>query len=61
VPGVWAVGNGADMEAFVIEAAAAGARAAAALKADLVEEDVARAMNKRGRALTPSQSSRRTA
>jgi thioredoxin reductase len=44
VPGVWAVGNVADPAAFVIEAAAAGARAAAELNADLVEEDVARAM-----------------
>jgi thioredoxin reductase len=49
VPGVWAVGNVADVAAFVVEAAAAGARAAAALNADLVEEDVARAMNERGR------------
>jgi thioredoxin reductase len=49
VPGVWAVGNVADVAAFVIEAAASGARAAAALNADLVEEDVARAMNKPGR------------
>jgi thioredoxin reductase len=44
VPGVWAVGNVADPAAFVVGAAAAGARAAAALNADLVEEDVARAM-----------------
>ena len=49
-PGVWAVGNVADPAAFVIEAAAAGARAAAALNADLVDEDVARAMAERGRA-----------
>jgi thioredoxin reductase len=49
VPGVWAVGNVADPAAFVIEAAAAGARAAAALNADLVEEDVARAVADRGR------------
>ena len=51
----------AAREVRVIEAAAAGARAAAALNADLVKEDVARAMNKRGRALTPSQSSKTTA
>jgi thioredoxin reductase len=49
VPGVWAVGNVADVAAFVVEAAAAGARGAAALNADLVEEDVARALNERGR------------
>jgi thioredoxin reductase len=49
VPGVWAVGNVADPAAFVIEAAAAGARAAAALNADLVDEDVARAVADRGR------------
>ena len=49
VPGVWAVGNVADPAAFVIGAAAAGARVAAALNADLVEEDVARAMADRAR------------
>jgi thioredoxin reductase len=49
VPGVWAVGNVADPAAFVIEAAAAGARAAAAINADLVEEDVASAVADRGR------------
>jgi pyruvate/2-oxoglutarate dehydrogenase complex dihydrolipoamide dehydrogenase (E3) component len=31
LPGVWAVGNVADVAAFVVEATAAGARAAAAL------------------------------
>ena len=49
VPGVWAVGNVADVAGFVVEAAAGGARAGADLNADLVEEDVARAMNKPGR------------
>ena len=44
LPGVWAVGNVADIAGFVIEAAAAGARAGAAINADLVDEDVARAM-----------------
>jgi thioredoxin reductase len=44
VPGVWAVGNVVDAAAFVIEAAAAGARAAAAVNADLVEQEVADAM-----------------
>jgi thioredoxin reductase len=49
VPGVWAVGNVADSAAFVIEAAAAGARAGAAINADLVDEDVARAMHQHAR------------
>lgn len=44
VPGVWAVGNVADPAATVLGAACAGARAAAALNADLVEEEVARAV-----------------
>ena len=44
VPGLWAVGNVADMAAFVVEAAAQGSRAAAAINADLVDEDVARAI-----------------
>jgi thioredoxin reductase len=44
LPRVWAVGNVADPAGFVIEAAAAGARAAAALNADLVQEDVAMAV-----------------
>jgi thioredoxin reductase len=43
MPGVWAVGNAADIAAFVIEAAAAGARAGAAINADLVDDDIARA------------------
>jgi thioredoxin reductase (NADPH) len=45
VPGVWAVGNVTDIAGFVIEAAAAGARAGAAINADLVDEDVARAVD----------------
>ena len=49
VPGVWAVGNVADMAAFVVEAAAQGSRAAAAINADLVDEDVARAIVARER------------
>ncbi|HEX6336526.1 MAG TPA: FAD-dependent oxidoreductase [Jiangellaceae bacterium] len=40
VPGVWAVGNVVDRAAFVVTAAAAGARAAAAVNMDLVEEEV---------------------
>jgi len=50
VPGVWAAGNVADPGAFVIGAAAAGARVAAVLNADLVEADVARAVGERARA-----------
>jgi thioredoxin reductase len=49
VPGVWAVGNVGDVAAFVIEAAAAGARAGATLNADLVDEDIARAMDEHAR------------
>jgi thioredoxin reductase len=49
VPGVWAVGNVADPAALVIVAAGAGARAATALNADLVDEDVARAVVDRRR------------
>jgi thioredoxin reductase len=39
VPGVWAAGNVADLKAQVISSAAAGLNAAAAINADLVEED----------------------
>jgi thioredoxin reductase len=49
VPGVWAAGNVADVAAFVVEAAAQGSRAAAAINADLVEEEVAGAMAESGR------------
>ena len=35
VPGMWAVGNVADIARFVIQAAAAGARAGAAINPDL--------------------------
>ena len=52
VPGVWAAGNVADPAAFVIGAAGAGARAAGALNADLVEEDVALAIARRGTSAT---------
>ena len=47
VPGVWAAGNVADARAQVITAAAAGARAAAAINAHLVEDDVERAVRAR--------------
>ena len=44
VPGVWAAGNVADPRAQVITAAGAGSAAAIAIDADLVEEDVNRAV-----------------
>jgi thioredoxin reductase len=39
VPGVWVAGNVADLKAQVISSAAAGLNTAAAINADLVEED----------------------
>ena len=47
VPGVWVAGNVADLMAQVLSSAAAGAAAAAAINADLVTEDVQRAVNER--------------
>jgi len=47
--GVWAVGNVADPMAQVIGAAAEGVKAAAALNADLVQEDIERAVEQRRR------------
>lgn len=44
VPGVWAAGNVADPSAQLITAAAGGAKAAAAINAHLVEDDVQRAL-----------------
>jgi thioredoxin reductase (NADPH) len=44
VPGVWVAGNVADPRAQVITAAAAGLTAAAAINADLVQEDTALAV-----------------
>jgi len=44
VPGVWVAGNVADLMAQVIAAADAGLRAAAAINADLVAEDIERAV-----------------
>ncbi|MFF5137982.1 FAD-dependent oxidoreductase [Micromonospora sp. NPDC000121] len=44
VPGVWAAGNAVDPRAQVITAAGAGSAAAIALHADLVEQDVQRAI-----------------
>ncbi len=44
VPGVWAAGNVVDPRAQVITAAGAGSAAAIAINADLVREDVERAL-----------------
>lgn len=44
VPGVWVAGNATDLMAQVTGAMAAGTRAAAALNADLIVEDTARAV-----------------
>ncbi|WP_328344170.1 FAD-dependent oxidoreductase [Micromonospora sp. NBC_00421] len=44
VPGVWAAGNVTDPQATVIAAAAAGLKAAAALNADLIDEETDRAV-----------------
>lgn len=44
VPGVWAAGNVTDLSAQVGAAAAAGAFAGAQINADLVEEEIARAV-----------------
>ncbi len=46
VPGVWVAGNVADPMAQLIGDAAAGVRAAAAINADLVAEDTARALDR---------------
>jgi thioredoxin reductase len=46
VPGVWAVGNASNPRAQVITAAGEGSAAAIALNADLVEEDVRRALER---------------
>jgi thioredoxin reductase len=46
VPGVWVAGNVADLGADLIGSAAAGVRAAAAINADLVADDTARALDR---------------
>ena len=45
VPGVWVAGNVADLKAQVLAAAAGGAAAAVAINADLIGEDIRRALN----------------
>ena len=52
VPGVWVAGNVADLMANVLSSASAGATAAAAINADLITEDVERAVRDR-RSLLP--------
>jgi thioredoxin reductase len=47
-PGVWGAGNAVDPRAQVITAAGAGSAAAIAINADLVEDDVARAVEAAG-------------
>ena len=54
-PGVWAAGNVVDPRAQVISSAGAGSAAAIALNADLVQEDVERAVS----ANPPSSNSNR--
>jgi thioredoxin reductase len=49
-PGVWAAGNVVDPRAQVITSAGAGSAAAIAINADLVQEDVGRAVEELGRA-----------
>ena len=63
VPGVWAAGNATNPRAQVITAAGEGSTAAIALNADLVEEDVKRAVWTVGsghRTLSPTQPPFRT-
>jgi thioredoxin reductase len=52
--GVWAAGNVADPRAQVITAAGAGSAAAIAINADLVQEDVERAEDRRAAAGVPA-------
>jgi len=47
VAGVWAAGNAADPRAQVITSAGAGSAAAIAINADLVQEDIQRAVDDR--------------
>jgi thioredoxin reductase len=56
VPGVWVAGNVADLQAQVISAAAAGLNTGAAINADLIAEDIRRAVAARRGALTGSSS-----
>ncbi|MDH2392519.1 NAD(P)/FAD-dependent oxidoreductase [Streptomyces sp. HNM0663] len=53
VPGVWAAGNAVQLTEQVVGAAAAGARAAAAVNADLVAEETRRAVAARRGPFSP--------
>lgn len=46
VPGVWGAGNAVDPRAQVISAAGAGSAAAIAINADLVQDDIALALQR---------------
>ncbi|MBF6302385.1 NAD(P)/FAD-dependent oxidoreductase [Nocardia amamiensis] len=46
VPGVWVAGNVADIAAGVVQAAASGVTAGAAINADLIEEDTRQAVDR---------------
>lgn len=54
IPGLWVAGNITDMYAGVINSAAAGFTAAAAINADLISEDAARAVAARRAAIKQS-------
>ena len=58
VPGVWAAGNVADPRAQVLTAAAMGSAAAIAINHDLVDEEVAQAVEHHRTARAPSRISR---
>lgn len=47
VPGVWAAGNATDLPGQIGAAAAAGARAGGAINADLIEDEIRRAVEAR--------------
>ena len=57
--GVWAAGNVVDPRAQVITAAGAGSAAAIAINADLVQDDVERALSGRNRVGAPKNLARR--
>ncbi|MFG3381408.1 NAD(P)/FAD-dependent oxidoreductase [Streptomyces sp. NPDC047999] len=57
VPGVWVAGNAAEPTAQVLAAAAAGAKAAMAVNADLVAEDTRRAVAARRTPFSPEAES----
>ncbi|WP_199432877.1 NAD(P)/FAD-dependent oxidoreductase [Qaidamihabitans albus] len=58
VPGVWVAGNLADPAATVLQAAASGAKAAAAINADLVAEDTRLAVRAHRAPFSPAAEAR---